>query len=239
MSAFFFAIDTNFVEMIATNAFVDPYSKISFQSNFQAVKPIYIVNKVLLILKDTLSHVIIYTQIFEWLSIITLISWQKGKTEREIMQEARTIGETNNLFGLSSQNYMIRELYINKLFKVTCVLFSIAVLVTNCLVIISSFKAAFLSRWVIEVMEILVFVCVFNQLIKLTKEENHVMFRKHRLSLVFYFFGSLLFLMVTFVSTFLPWFDTHSNVVRVWYRNNIKGAQMTCMHNKLCYGDSI
>jgi hypothetical protein len=57
------------------------------EDNFYGMGVFFIIDKWLLVFKDTLSHMVIFLQIFEWISIYTMLSWQQDKTAREIHME--------------------------------------------------------------------------------------------------------------------------------------------------------
>lgn len=227
--------------MFGSNTFYTDDEDFSTQKNWQAVGKLFIFNKILLIIKDTLSHVIVLIQIFEWLTIVTLLSWQKGKSDREIAQDTIITTEDSDPVGnLANQSFMQNELLIKKVFYISCMVLSIAVLITNTLVYANAKVNAFLARWLIEVCEILAFTYIFVKLVKLAKRENRVMFFKHQNSLVLYFLGTILFLFISFISNSLPWISTvilnndNDGVVMVPWRLNIRGVYYVCKMNKEC-----
>lgn len=124
---------------------------------------------------------------------------------------------------------MQKEICINRMFKVSSFIFTVVVLIINALVYANALTNAFLVRWLIEIIEILVFIFIFVKLVYLTKLENRIMYLRQRKSLVLYFLGTILFLWISFFSNFLPWLLTHSHKnVAVPWRLNIKGVYWVC-----------
>jgi hypothetical protein len=100
---------------------------------------------------------------------------------------------------------MATELRIKKLFEVTFFLFGCAILSLNCFIDIKSTYGAYLLRALLEAIEIFFLCLVFFFLVRYTKQENSLMYSKHRSSLVLYFSGTVLFLLVSLTVNILPY----------------------------------
>lgn len=128
-----------------------------------------------MIIKDSIINVIILYQIYEWLSIIILLCWQRGKTEREIVSETMTSEDEQYANGTLSE-FQTLERYLDCLFNYGAIAYSVMVLMLNTFVFINSFRDAFLIKWVLDMFGIISLTISFSLLICLAKKENFVMY---------------------------------------------------------------
>lgn len=163
---------------------------------------------------------------------MTLLSWQKDKSSREIAEEALVTPEDTQEL-LSKESFMRRELIIKKLLFGFGLLFVITVLVINSIVYVTALANAFVARWIIEIFEITIFIYLFVRLVQLAKVQNKAMYLKHERSLRYYFLGTILFLIVSFLSNFLPWLlRSDDKNLDVPWRLNIRGVYDVCHYFK-------
>lgn len=67
---------------------------------------------------------------------------------------------------------MKKERNLNWIFRITEFTGSCAIFVLNCFVFIKQFELAYLLRWIMEILEMVLFLVVFAVLVYMTRSEN-------------------------------------------------------------------
>lgn len=133
-------------------------------------------------LKDAVSHIVVFQQIFEWISIIHLLSWQKYKSTRELIVESQ-VSMSSERFSKDQISFRHSELKLFKVYKVTLGVVFCFIIVLDVLILETSTSSFLIYKSLFHFVEAVFLSMTFVKLSYLAFQQNILQFRRQRLQL--------------------------------------------------------